>query len=207
MPTQSNSQVREAYRRQAPRYDRVMRLTNRIFHIDAGRRWACATARGDVLELAPGTALNLPIYPADARLTGVDLSPDMLERAPRRADELGRANDLREGAVTRLPFADASFDVVVSTLAMCTIPDPVAAVREAWRVCRPGGELRLFEHGIANRRFAQVGERLLEPLTLRLEADRLTLDPGRVLQDAGIEADEITRTNLGIFWRVRAIRR
>jgi ubiquinone/menaquinone biosynthesis C-methylase UbiE len=207
MPILGNERVREAYRRQAPRYDRVMRFTSRLFDMDSGREWACGMASGEVLELCIGTGLNLPFYPANARLTAVDLSPDMLARSRRRADQLGRAVHLYEGDVTRLPFEDGSFDTVVSTLALCTIPDPPAAVREAWRVCRPGGELRFFDHGIARARFAQWGERLIEPLTLRLEADRLTVDPGRVFDKAGVQPDEVIRTMLGIFWRVRAIRR
>lgn len=207
MTTPTDSQIRDAYRRQAPRYDRLMRFWSRVFDIPGGRAWACRSATGDVLELGIGTGLNLQQYAADTRLTGVDLSPDMLEHARRRAQELGLAVDLREGDATQLPFADASFDAVVSTLTLCTIADPVLAVREAWRVCRPGGQLRFFEHGLATNQMARFVERTLEPLSLRLEADHMTLDPGRVFREAEIYPDEVTRTNLGIFWRLRAARR
>ncbi len=106
--------------------------------------------------------------------------------------------------MTGLPFPDDHFDAVVSTLTLCTVPDPIAAVREAARVCRPGGELRFFEHGRASSSLVVAVERLLEPVTLRLEADHLLLDPTRVLEDAGVTVVEVTRTTLGIYWRVRA---
>ena len=121
-------------------------------------------------------------------LTAIDLTPEMLARARARAAGLNRQVHLQEADATTLPFAEGSFDTVVSTLTLCTIPDPVAAVREAWRVVRPGGELRFFEHGRGNDRLSVFIERLLEPLTMRLEADRLLLEPDRVFAGAGVPA-------------------
>jgi ubiquinone/menaquinone biosynthesis C-methylase UbiE len=203
---QTDDRIRRAYRKQAPRYDRAMRLTSRIFDIEGGRRWACGGARGETLEIGIGTGFNLPLYSPDVELTAIDLTPEMLERARARATDIGRSVDLQEGDATRLAFADASFDTVISTLTLCTIPSPEAAVREAWRVCRPGGELRFFEHGRGSDRLSVFIERLLEPLTLRIEADRLLLEPDRVFADAGVPATVVARTNRGVFWRVLAQR-
>jgi ubiquinone/menaquinone biosynthesis C-methylase UbiE len=203
---QTDDRIRRAYRKQAPRYDRAMRLTSRIFDIEGGRRWACGGARGETLEIGIGTGLNLPLYSPDVELTAIDLTPEMLERARARATDIGRSVDLQEGDATRLAFADASFDTVISTLTLCTIPSPEAAVREAWRVCRPGGELRFFEHGRGSDRLSVFIERLLEPLTLRIEADRLLLEPDRVFADAGVPATVVARTNRGVFWRLLAQR-
>src|SRR4051794_10140925 len=76
------------------------------------RHWICTRATGDVLELAIGTGLNLPHYPDDIRLTGIDLSPAMLAIAADRARHLHRDVDLRTGDAERLPFRDNSFDTV-----------------------------------------------------------------------------------------------
>jgi hypothetical protein len=73
-------------------------------------------------------------------------------------------------------------------------------------VCRPGGELRFFEHGRGNDRLSVFIERLLEPLTLRIEADGLLVEPDRVFADAGVPATVVTRTNRGVFPRVLAQR-
>lgn len=203
---QTVDQIRRSYRKQAPRYDRAMRITSRIFDIDGGRRWACGGARGQTLEIGIGTGLNLPLYAPTLELTAIDLTPEMLAHTRARAADIRRSVRLHEGDATRLPFADAAFDTVVSTLTLCTIQHPEAAVREAWRVCRPGGELRFFEHGRGSDRLSVFIERVLEPLTLRIEADRLLLEPDRVFATAGVPATVVARTNRGVFWRVLAQR-
>ncbi|MBJ7595999.1 MAG: class I SAM-dependent methyltransferase [Candidatus Dormibacteraeota bacterium] len=203
---QTTDRIRRAYRKQAPRYDRAMRVTSRLFDIDGGRRWVCDGARGHTLEIGVGTGLNLAFYPSDVALTALDLTPEMLDQARRRAAALGRAVALCEGDATQLPFPDASFDTVTSTLTLCTIANPEAAVREAWRVLRPGGELRFFEHGRGNNRVVVLIQRLLEPLTLRFEADHLLLEPDRVFAEAGVSVEVVHRTRLGVFWRLLAKR-
>ena len=198
------ARVREIYQRQAARYDRCLRLPSRLLGFDEGRAWACAGLEGTVLEIGIGTCLNLGWYPAAARVTGVDLSSEMLAVGRRRAAALGRDVDLRIADAGALPFVDASFDAVTATLLLCTAPDPVAAVREAWRVARR--EIRFFDHGIASSRLARGVERVLEPLTLRFDADRLTLDPRRVFADAGVPIDSVVRSKLGVCWHVRAVK-
>src|SRR5215218_7170017 len=88
--------VRRIQDKEAPRYDRQMGFFDRIL-FTGGREWACSQVNGEVLELAVGTGRNLPYYPADVRLTGIELSPQMLEIGRKRAEELGRDVDLRIG--------------------------------------------------------------------------------------------------------------
>jgi ubiquinone/menaquinone biosynthesis C-methylase UbiE len=108
--------VRTIQDREAPRYERQISVFERVLFGD-GRRWVCEQAHGDVLELAIGTARNLPYYPADVTLTGIELSPQMLTIGRRRAEQLGRRVDLRVGDAQALELADASFDAVVCTSA------------------------------------------------------------------------------------------
>jgi ubiquinone/menaquinone biosynthesis C-methylase UbiE len=168
--------VRTLQDREAPRYDRSISIFERILFGD-GRRWACEQARGQVLELAVGTARNLPYYPADVTLTAVELSPEMLAIGRRRAEQLGRPVDLRVGDAQALEFADESFDTVVCTLGLCTIPDPRRAVAEARRVLRPGGRLLLLEHVRSPVRPVRLIQRLLDPWAVRFAADHLTREP------------------------------
>ena len=95
--------------------------------------------RGRVLEIGFGTGLNLPHYPQGTRITGLDLSAEMLDIARSRAGDLGRDVDLREGDAHDLPFADESFDTVVCTYALCSIPDDalIELLRETY--CRHVG--------------------------------------------------------------------
>src|SRR6266540_3031170 len=159
-----------------------------------GRRWVCSQARGDVLDVAVGTGRNLHYYPEDVHLTGIDVSRAMLEIAGQRAEQLGRAVDLCVGDAQALDFPDESFDTVVCTLALCTIPDDRRAVAEARRVLRPDGHLLLMEHVRSPVRPIRIGQRLLEPLTLRFEADHLLREPTDYLTEEGFEIATLERS-------------
>jgi ubiquinone/menaquinone biosynthesis C-methylase UbiE len=101
---------------------------------------------GRVLEVAAGTGSNLAHYPPGLDIIVVDLSPRMLLKARQRGARKAAVMDAE-----RLAFRDGSFDTVVSTLGTCTFPDPVQALREIRRVCRPGGRIPLLEHGRSDR--------------------------------------------------------
>jgi ubiquinone/menaquinone biosynthesis C-methylase UbiE len=100
--------------KQASRYDRQMEFWDRHL-FGASRPWACGRAAGEVLEVAIGTGRNLPYYPDGIRLTGVDMSAQMLAVARDRATAFGRPADLRPGDAQRLDFPDSSFDTVLCT--------------------------------------------------------------------------------------------
>jgi len=101
----------------------------------------------EVLEIGVGTGKNMPYYPDDAHVTAIDLSPNMVERARRQAQQFPEKKmTIREMDVQSLDFFDAQFDEVVATMVFCSVPDPVLGLREAFRVTKPGGHLRLLEH-------------------------------------------------------------
>ncbi len=195
--------VRDFYDDASGRYNRQIAVFERILFGD-GRRWVCSQASGDVLEIAVGTGRNLRFYPADVRLTGIELSPAMLELARREAAEVGREADLRVGDAQALEFADETFDTVTCTLSLCTIPDDRAAVSEVWRVLRPGGWFVLMEHVRSTRPLVRAGQRALEPLTLRFEHDHLLRDPLDHLPGVGFAIERAERSKLGIVERIVA---
>ena len=195
--------VRDHYDRIAGRYDAMIRIPERVLFAD-GREWATARARGDVLEVAVGTGRNLPLYPGSARVVGVDLSSQVLEVARARAEIAIAQVELQVADAQALPFADASFDTVLATLALCSIPDDAAAVAEMARVLRPGGSLILLEHVRSPSPAVRTAQRLLQPLLLRLEGDHLLREPERSVQRAGLEIDLLERSKLGIVLRLQA---
>jgi ubiquinone/menaquinone biosynthesis C-methylase UbiE len=200
---QETERVRRVQDKQAPRYDRQISFFERILFED-GREWACSRASGKTLEIAVGTGRNLPHYAGDVELTGIELSPEMLAIANKRAEQVGREADLRLGDAQELDFPDATFDSVVCTLALCTIPDDRAAVAEVKRVLRPGGRFLLLEHVRSPIRFVRAVERLIEPLAIRFEADHLTREPLRHLKAEGFQLEELERSKWGIVERVAA---
>jgi len=199
----ATERVRRIYDREAARYDKAIKLFERLL-FGEGRGWVCSRARGDVLEVALGTGRNLSFYPEGVRVTGIELSPEMLGIARDRARGLGMEADLRIGDAQRLDFPDASFDAVVFTLALCTIPDPAEAVAEARRVIRPGGRLLLLEHVRSPLLPVRALQRALDPVSVRLQADHLLREPLCHLREQGFEVETLERSKLGIVERVAA---
>lgn len=197
------AKVRRMWDALAPRYDRTMRLTERWW-FTGGRAWACSRAAGDVLEVAVGTGLNLAHYPPGLRLTGIDLSPQMLSVARQRAAQLGVDVSLREADAQALPFDDGSFDTVVCTLALCGIPDDRAAIAEMKRVLRPGGRLLLLDH-VGSTWWPIWGvQRLVELVSVRTSQEHQTRRPLPLLVMAGFELVESQRLRAGTVERVLA---
>ena len=195
--------IRRIFDKQAPKYDRTMSRFERLL-FTGNREWVCSRAEGEVLELAVGTARNLPLYRDEVSLTGVELSEEMAALGRRRAEELGREIDLRVGDVENLDFPDQSFDTVVCTYGLCTIPDDRAAIREAKRVLRPGGRLLLAEHVRSPNPIVRVIQRMLEPLAHRFGGDHLLRDPLDHLAVVGFEVTEVERLKAGYVELVAA---
>jgi ubiquinone/menaquinone biosynthesis C-methylase UbiE len=201
--TAETERVLGLYEKEAGKYDREMNFFDRLLFA-GGREWVCSQAAGDVLEIGIGTGRNLPHYRADVSLIGIELSPAMLEIARARARELGREVDLRVGDAQALEFPDDSFDAVVCTLSLCTIPDDRAAVAEVRRVLRPGGRFLLLEHVRSPVLPVRLGQRLLDPLAVRFEADHLLREPLEHLRAERFEVERFERSKLGIVERVVA---
>jgi ubiquinone/menaquinone biosynthesis C-methylase UbiE len=189
--------------KQAARYDRAMTFWDRHLFGDS-RPWACGRAAGDVLEVAVGTGRNLPFYPADARIAGVDISPDMLAIARRRAAALGREADLRQGDAQALDFPDGSFDTVLCALGLCAIPDDRRAVTEMARILRPGGRLLLVDHVAASARTLRAVQWLYERITIPLAGEHFRRRPIAYLGELGFLIEEAERFKLGVVERVCA---
>ena len=197
------ARIRRQYDEMAPKYDRIMAPFERWF-LDGGRDWVGSRTRGDVLEIAVGTGRNLPHYPAGTALAGLDLSPEMIEIARERARGLDLTVDLAVGDAQELPFEDASFDTVVSTLSLCTIPDPHQAIGEVRRVLRPDGRFVALEHVRSPNRIVRLVQRVLDPLAVRCACDHLLREPLDVLEPGGFEIEQLERSKLGIIERVVA---
>jgi AhpD family alkylhydroperoxidase len=165
--------------------DALMRTGDRL-GLAGHRRRLARGAIGEVLEIGVGTGVNLPAYPAGARVHGLDVSAPAMSLAAARARRLGREVVLVEGDAAALPFADDSFDHVVATFTLCSVGDVGRTLREVRRVLRPGGTVRLLEH--ARARAAHVGgvqERLAPAWARASGGCRLDHDVVASVRDAG----------------------
>ncbi len=151
-------------------------------------------ARGRILEIGFGTGLNLGHYDFDGvtSLTAIEPDPHMRARAERRIESLDRDVELVSAFADAMPFDDGSFDEVVLTFTLCTVPEPAAALAEIRRVLAPGGTLHFAEHTRSDHRPTEWVQRALDPLWARLAAGcHLTRDAAELISAAGFELEAL----------------
>ena len=141
---------KSTYERIAPWYD----LLDHFFEVgryQALRPLLFEHMSGRVLDAGVGTGQNIPFYPDGAVVTGVDLSPAMLQRAEARRAKVGRAMDLMEADIRNTGLPAGSFDGIVATFLFCVLDDEhqLAALRELARLIKPEGEIRLLDYRLS----------------------------------------------------------
>lgn len=189
----------------APGYDDQIAFYEGVW-FTGGREWLGARARGRVLDAAIGTGRSLAHYHADTVVTGVDLSPAMVAQARQRAAALGRSIDLRVADVTQLPFDDGVFDTAVCALALCSVPNPRAALTELYRVLCPGGQLLLLDHIGSTMPLLYAAQWAVEQVTRRTAGEHQTRRQRPLVEEVGFEVVEAERLKVGTIERLRAVR-
>ena len=171
--------MQRRYKRIAGVYDKQEALLERLLFARL-RRSLWSRVRGQrVLEVGVGTGKNAVYYPADARMVAIDLVPEMATRAARRIAESNVRADVALMDAQALAFKDGSFDTVIATFVFCSVPDPVAGLRELRRVLRPSGQLLLLEHVRAEQPLVGALMDLLNPVASRMmgaNINRRTVD-------------------------------
>ena len=143
---------------------------------------------------ACGTGLALDAYPPHCQVTGVDLAPDMLEHAQERIDQNGwRHITLHEMDAMNLKLPDNSFDYVMAFHVVSVVPDATRMMREAQRVCKPGGQIVVINHFRSRNRLLAALDRGLEPITRRWGWH--TLDRGEVFDGLPVELERVYKTS------------
>lgn len=192
-----DSPVRTTYDRVAGIYD-VYTAPMEAMGGSKARARLFGRANRKVLELGIGTGANLGFYPPEVDLTGVDISPRMLQRARRRADRLGRSVSLEVADIEQLPYPDSSFDTVTAACVFCSVADPVRGLQEAARVTRRDGQVLLYEHvRPTNRLLGRLAD-WVSPWTRRTFGPELNRHTESNVVVAGLKITEIRPTGI---WR------
>ncbi len=184
----TTASVRRKYNRVARFYDmRFMKMDDRL-HKEIWKH-----ARGKVLEVGVGTGKNIPFYPKDVEVTAIDFSEKMLEKAVKKRDELGAKVDLRLMDAQKMDFPDQTFDTVITTCVFCTVPDPVAGLREIRRVCKPDGQVVMLEHVRSCRPVLGALMDWLNPLVYGLIGTNINRDTVENVKKAGLRVISVEK--------------
>lgn len=192
--TMSISDIKESYAQYADCMHRLEWLDRAI--IGRYRQARFGDVDGRVLDVACGTGSNFRYLPDTVNLVGIDVSPAMLANAEDQLSKVEIDGTLREMDAQNLEFGDDSFDAVISALSTCTFPDPVAALQEMNRVCKPDGTIRLVEHGRSDVGPIATYQEWRADAHYTKTGCRWTQEPSELVSEAGLE---IRDTSTGLF--------
>lgn len=168
-------------------YDKISAAEEKKY-MGAVRSEMLKDVTGRVLEIGAGTGLNFQHYRNGAEITATEPDPYMLKRAQKRAAESTAQIDLQRASAEELPFPDASFDFVISTLVLCSVKDPPRVLAEIKRVLKPGGELRVYEHVRYKNPIGALAQDIIAPAWHWFGAGcHPNRDTERSLREAGFE--------------------
>jgi phosphatidylethanolamine/phosphatidyl-N-methylethanolamine N-methyltransferase len=194
-----NDFVEGVYDKLAKVYDLVFGPTLHPGRVKAIRQMGLRPGER-VLEVGVGTGINLSLYPKDCRVTGIDFSESMLEKARDRvAREALRDVRLLQMDAADLKFPDDSFDIVYAPYLISVVPDPVQVAQEMRRVCRPGGRIVFLNHFLSPNVLLSRIERLISPLTIHV-GFKSDLDLPAFLAQADLKPVSILKVNIPKIW-------
>jgi ubiquinone/menaquinone biosynthesis C-methylase UbiE len=199
-------ELQVAYDEIADQYEKKTWFDQHILGVARQRKQLMSQAYGKILDVACGTGLNFPMFPATAETTAIDLSPRMLEIAQQKAVTLNLNVQVKIMDAQKLEFPDGSFDTVTSTLSTCTFPDPMQALQEMKRVCRTDGLILLLEHGHSSLPWlANYQDRHVLQHYQQNAGCRWNQDPIDLVQTAGLKIQRSKRFGLGMFHAIVAV--
>jgi len=182
------------------RYNRVARIYDILeYPMETGfskwREELLNQADGKTLEVGIGTGKNIPYYPEQVELTGIDFSPGMIEMAKKKVKDKGNVH-LQVMDAENMEFEDNSFDTVVTSCVFCSVPDPVQGLKEIRRVCKKEGKILMLEHVRSNHKVIGKMMDIVNPLPLHIYGANINRRTFDNLLKAGFDSRNIQVNDL-----------
>ena len=168
------------------------------------KRRLFAKMRGATLMVAAGTGNDFKFFPPNMQIVSIDISPKMLERAARKAAAYSGKIDLHKMDVCNLEFPDAAFDTIATAFTFCSVPKPVAGLRELRRVLKPEGQLLMIEHVRSAIGPLGIFMDFMTPLTSRI-GPSLNRDTVGNVQKAGFRLRRVENVYLDVVKIIEAV--
>lgn len=199
----SSEITRNRYQRISGFYDVMEIFAEKRFRIWRKQLWSQVNG-STILEVGVGTGKNLPYYPETAHVTGIDLTPGMLDRAKRKSRAMGIESrvTLQLGDVQMLDYPDNTFDIALATFVFCSVPDPVLGLREIKRVVRRGGKVLLLEHLRSPNKTLGTLMDVFNPLIVRMMGANINRCTVENVREAGLEIERIEDLGSGGIFKM-----
>ncbi len=163
------------------------------------RKKAIARTEGKVLEVGIGTGKNMPYYPKNIEIIGIDFSKGMLQKAEKKKNILSLDSiALLEMDIEKLAFNDNFFDTVVSTFVFCTVPNPIRGLQEVYRVLKPGGKAVFLEHMKSSRTTLNIPLYVMNVFSKALVGTSIIRETQRNIEKSGFMIGEVENVCLDI---------
>ena len=193
--------TRARYQRISTLYDFMEILPERRYKPWRERLWSLVKGP-KVLEVGVGTGKNMPFYPKGLQITGIDLTPGMLDRARIRADDLKLDVDLRIGDAQALDFPDETFDSVVATFVFCSVPDPLLGLGQLVRVVKPAGQVILMDHVRSEQPLFGILMDALNPVVVRITGANINRRTVENVREASLVIDHVEVLGMGGIFKL-----